>query len=110
MSYADDYLKAKEKGKTTQVTKEIFTWDEEGEQIIGRVLEVSVFTGGKFESKSMQYTIDTDNGIVTTVLGTATDKQLKDKNLVGKVIFIEYGGKIELGDGRQVNRFKVEVW
>lgn len=109
MSYTEDYKKAKEKGKTKQVTTEIFSWDQEGDTVIGKVLKIAVFEGGKWGAGAMQYTIATDKGIITTILGTACDKQLVKLDLIGKVVYIEYGGKINLEDGRQVNRFKVEL-
>jgi len=110
MGYKDDYDKAKGKGKIKTLTSQIVTWEEEGQELVGKVLKVSPFTLGKFETEVDCYLIDTDDGIVTTVLGSATDKQLKEVDPVGQMIYIKYNGKTMLKDGRQVNNFHVEVF
>ena len=110
MSAIDDYQKAKDKGKTKTLTSIIWTWDEEGLILCGKVLEISPFTAGKFETEVNMYKIEQDGIIFTTVLGSATDKQLKDIDPVGQNIYIEYRGKKQLDDGRQINNFHVEVF
>lgn len=110
MSYADDYEKAKSKGKTKTLTRQIFTFEAEGDHLSGKVLKIEPFTEGSFETEVNSYIIETDNGIVTTVLGSATDKQLKSIDPVGQKIYIEYRGKKQLKDGRSVNLYHVEVF
>ena len=110
MSAIDDYQKAKGKGKTKTLTCLIFTWDEEGMVLCGKVLDISPFTEGKFDTEVNMYRIESDGIIYTTVLGSATDKQLKDIDPVGQNIYIEYRGKKQLDDGRQINNFHVEVY
>lgn len=110
MGYEDDYAKSKEKGKAVQVTRQIVIWDEEGQVLTGKVLEVQPFTDGIFETEVAMYIIETDNGIVSTVLGSATDKQLAKIDVRGSRMHIEYKGKRALKDGRAVNIFNVEVF
>lgn len=110
MSVADEYKKAKEKGKTKTLTSLIYTWDEEGQKLIGIVKKVFPFTLGKFDTEVNCYLIDCDGILYTTVLGSATDKQLKEVDPVGNKIYIEYRGKKQLEDGRQINNFHVEVF
>lgn len=108
-AYEKEWDAAEEKGKTVQLTTEIHTWDEEGQIIIGIVKEVSQFTGGIFDTEVNQYLIDTRHGLVSTVLGSATDKQLEETNLTGRKIKIVYRGKKEMKDGKQVNIFDIKV-
>jgi len=110
MGAIEDYQKAKDKGKTKTLTCLIWTWGEEGEILCGKVLAISPFLEGKFDTEVNMYKIDADGIIYTTVLGSATDKQLKDIDPVGQNIYIEYRGKKQLDDGRQINNFHVEVY
>ena len=109
MGYKEDFEKSKDKGKTKVLTTIIYTWESEGQELFGKVLEVKPFVLGKFDTEVDCYLIQTDDGIITTVLGSATDKQLKEVDSVGSMIYIKYGGKKQLDDGRQVNLFHVEV-
>ena len=109
MSYKDEFKKSEAKGKTKTLTFQIYTWEEEGQELYGKVISVSPFTLGKFDTEVDNYVIETDEGIITTVLGSATDKQLKEVDPVGMRIYIQYRGKKNLKDGRQINLFHVEV-
>ncbi|MBA7579844.1 hypothetical protein ES708_21722 [subsurface metagenome] len=76
----------------------------------GDWLKIEPFSEGQFDTEVNSYIIETEGGIVTTVLGSATDKQLSKIDPVGSNIFIEYLGKKTLKDGRSVNLFNVDVW
>ena len=110
MGYKDDYEKAKEKDKVQTLTRQIHTWDEEGQVLIGKCIGIEPFTEGQFDTEVNSYTIETDDGIMTTVLGSATDKQLNKIDPKGRMLAILYRGKKPLADGRSVNLFKVDVW
>lgn len=110
MGHMEEYEKAKEKGKTQRLTRQIFTWGEENEVLVGKLLSIEPFTEGSFDTEVSSYIIETDYGIVTTVLGSATDKQLSKIDPVGRHIMIEYKGKKALADGRSVNLFNVDVY
>ncbi|MBA7551009.1 hypothetical protein ES705_43542 [subsurface metagenome] len=110
MGYKEDYAKAHEKGKTKRLTRQIYTWDEERQVLVGKLLSMEPFTEGTFDTEVKAYIIETDDGVITTVLGSATDKQLSKIDPVGRNIYIEYLGKKELKDGRSVNLFNVDVW
>jgi len=92
-----------------QITSEIHSWEHEGDSIIGKVLEIVPFTLGKFDTEVNQYLIQCGDTIVSTVLGSATDKAIAGKVKPGVIVKIIYGGKKALADGRQVNSFKVFV-
>lgn len=110
MNYQEEYQKAQEKGKLQRLTKNIWTWDEEGQELSGKCLEIAPFTEGQFDTEVNSYSIETDRGIITTVLGSATDKQLAKIDPVGMFIHIVFHGKKVLPDGRSVNQFDVDVW
>ncbi len=110
MSYQDDFEKAVDSGLTTEITRGIQSWDEEGDTILGKVVEIGPFTEGSFDTEVNFYLIDTDDGLISTILGSATDRQMDKLDLMGKLIHIEYRGKKQLADGKQVNNFKVRVW
>lgn len=109
MTYQEQYKQAQSKGKTKQLTVEIWTWDEEGQELIGKVQSIIPFTDGKFDTEVSQYVIETDNGLVSTVLGSATDKQIAGKVREGAIVAILFKGKKELSDKRHVNLFDVVV-
>ena len=110
MNYEEEYAKAKEAEAVTEVTRNIQSWSEEGQTLTGKVVEIGPFNEGTFDTEVNAYLIDTDDGQISTVLGSATDKQLEKLDLMGKLIHIEYRGKKQLADGKQVNHFKIMVW
>jgi len=107
--YAAMYEKAKKEGKLTRPTFRIHTWKEDSAVLIGKVVDVKPFTGGKFEEKANVYLIETVEGKVSCVLGSYTDSQLEGIDLVKKIIRIEFTGKKELEDARSVNNFNVDL-
>ena len=110
MGYREEYEKAKEKSKVEIITRQIVSWEEEGQLLIGQFIRTEPFTEGEFDTEVLSYIIDTDDGIITTVLGSATDKQLEKVDLRNRNICIEYQGKKELGESKRCNLFKVTVW
>lgn len=109
MGYTEDYQKAKEKGKVEQITTIIYKFEAEGDVLVGRVVEIRPFTEGKFDTEVKCYILDTDMGRVSTVLGSATDKQLDKASVKGKIIAITYHGQKDIAGGQSVNLYTVEV-
>lgn len=109
MNYKELMKDARKAKAVDQLTHTITQWTEEGQQIIGRVIDIQPFTGGKFEGSCNQYLIETDDGIISTLLGGATDKQIVDNDISGKVVCITFNGKKILEDNRQINLFTVEI-
>jgi len=108
--YEEMFQKAVDAGKFSEATATIWKPEEEGERLIGVVKKIAPFTEGQFDTEVKMYLIETDNGLVSTVLGSATDKQLDKWDLNGKLIAITYHGKNTLADGRQVNNYQVQVF
>ncbi len=109
MGYKELYAKAVKDNKVKQCTYQIRTWEGEGEYMIGKVVEVCKFTHGEFDTEVLEYHIETDEGLFSTVLGAATDTQLSKLDIVGKVVNIIYGGQKPIKNGKRVNIFNVEV-
>jgi len=107
--YKAMYEKAKKAGKLMRPTYRIHTWKEDSAVLIGRIKEINLFTEGKFEQSANAYLIETDDGLVSCVLGSYTDTQIKDTVKVGSLVAIIFQGKKELEDERKVNMFDVDV-
>lgn len=104
----EDYLKGRNgKPEGDNLVTMIQTWKEEGQYIIGRLKSIDKFEGGNFDSECKQYLFETDDGLVSTVMGAAVDKQLEKCDVIGDILFVEYQGKIALDDGRHVNKFVI---
>lgn len=110
MNYEDAYNEAHEKGQTFALTKQIVTWEDEGQRIIGKVLSIDPFTDGIFEGEVNVYTLETNQGLVTTVLGAATDKQFMKTDPLGLTVAIIFKGKKPLSKGGQCNIFEIEAF
>lgn len=108
-TYAEAYAKAKADGRLTRKTSRIHSWTGESSVLIGKIRAIKPFTGGKFDAEVNAYLIETDEGLISTILGSYTDTQLGEIDLIGKTICIEYCGKKDLEDGRKVNLFNVDV-
>ena len=108
MTYEEMRQKAIEDNQMDQLTIPIHSWKSEGEELIGLVKEIKEFQDSKFETSCKQYIIHTDTGLVSTVLGAASDKQLEKQKILGRVIWIIYKGKGSLDDGRQFNKFEIK--
>ncbi len=109
MGYAEEYMKAKGKGKLDQITTNIYKFTEEGETLCGKLLKIEAFTAGEYDVEVNAYIMETDMGRMSMVLGSATDKQLDKHKLIGKVIAITYHGKKELDGSKHVNLYTIEV-
>ena len=49
MGYAEQYQKAKDKGKLDQITTNIYKFTTEGETLVGEVVKIIPFTAGDFD-------------------------------------------------------------
>ena len=109
VSYDEVFDKASAEGHVQNVATEIITWEKEGQTVTGVVRRIDPFTDGKFDSEALKYTLDTDNGPVSLVLGAATDKRLGGGLVDGALVRIVYRGQKPLEGGQRVNLFTVTV-
>jgi hypothetical protein len=105
------YDKVKEAVKNGEagelLTFNIKKWDESGDFIIGKVVKIEDFQGSKFETICKSYLFDTDQGLISTILGASSDKQLESMDLTNHILYVEYLGQIDLEGGKRCNRFKI---
>jgi len=107
--YKAMYEAAKKTGALKRPTYRIHTWTEDSALLIGRIIGIGKFEGGKFEAEVNCYRIMTDEGTVSCILGTYTDSQLENISLLDQVVCIQYQGQKSLDDGRKVNVFDVDI-
>ena len=103
------YKTHKTKETMQQVSVEFYQWEEEGQVLIGRLIEWEPIESKEYEGTYNRYVFDTDNGLVGVICGTMFDTLIAEKDLKGKVLAVEYQGKRQLEGGRTVNRFKVSI-
>jgi len=108
-SYERKYKEAEKTGKTVQLSHEFYQWEEEGQILIGRLLEFEEVMSKEFEKPYNRYIIDTDDGLQGVICGYVMDSLVANKDLIGKIIAIEYLGQKQLAGDRVVNRFKINV-
>lgn len=90
-----------------RLTFNIKSWNESGDFLVGKVKKIEDFQGSKFETVCKSYLLETDEGLISTVLGASSDKQLEGLDLIGHILYIEYLGQIDLEGGKRCNRFSV---
>jgi hypothetical protein len=107
-TYEDLYKRQTEAGKTLDLDPTFLKLDKAGDYLIGRLMrsdEVKARAGtGSFKV----YVFDTDDGLIKTKLGGATDKQAAAAMKIGSIYRIEFLGKEKLPEGNEVNRWKIE--
>lgn len=114
-TYEQQYKEAKTKGQTQQVSYNISSWDEEGKVLIGRLLKIrkvsSKELGGTFEGEVNKYLFDTDEGLISCICGATVDKLIdgQEDKFINQVMAIEFQGKRQLSQGREVNVFRVDI-
>jgi hypothetical protein len=95
------------KDRAIPLSVDIKTWKESGDYLIGELIDIKPFSGGEFETSCMQYTFKNEDGLVSTILGSSMDKIFEREDYRGRVIHIEYKGKLELDDGKRCNKFQI---
>lgn len=103
------YEEAKRSGRLKRKTYQIHSWGIDGDELIGKILDVRPFEGGKFEGTCNQYLIETSQGNRSFIMGSYTDSQLVDIELKGQLVRIQFLDKKKLDDGRSVNMFDVII-
>jgi len=106
MSYADQLKKAQEKGTLHQLSQNIKQWNQAGDFLLGALIEISEFEDSEYDQPCNKYLFETDDGMVSTVLGAITDKLIND-DFLNKVLFVMFEGKKESRSGRQYNKFLI---
>jgi len=109
MGYRDMYAQAKEDGSAKQVGTKTFKFSDEGEQIIGMLLNVEQVKNKRFKHPVNKYTFETDEGVFSVIMGQAADKIYGPQLAVGDVYAITYDGKVKLARGNNMNSYTIEL-
>ena len=108
-TYVEKYSEARAKGETKTVTPDYVEFKKKGDCVIGLLKGIAVVESSKTGKAYNQYLVMTDNGLVKFALGNATDNELRDIVKRGKVYAFTFKGKEDLGGGRSVNKFLIEL-
>jgi len=106
MSYDSIFDAAENDNLVDEVSCAIHKWETPGDQLTGRLLGFENFDGGNF-GQCIKYLLDTDEGKVSFILGTAADKYMENVT-TGSIIRITYQGTKDISDGKRVNMFNVK--
>ena len=106
--YKEMYEEAVKLDRTVYLSLPIKIWGEPGDTIVGRLLKFKPFRDAN-GAKANQYILETDDDIVSVVLGQYTDQQIESEISHNDVIAITYKGRICLGDGYKFNCFDVVI-
>lgn len=91
------------------ITTQIHQWREEGQTLEGAILKVEPFTEGNFGNCNRYEIMTPDGELVSTILGSATDKSLHDHSIaIDDYVQITFKGVKPLEDGRRVNVFDIK--
>lgn len=100
MMYSEMYERAQREHAVESVNVN-FWKPEKGDHIVGRLAFIEDYQGDNMMEPCKRYTIETDEGAQSVLLGSATDKKLDGKLAEGLIVSIGFGGKIPIKGGRQ---------
>ena len=111
MTFSEKFKKAQEAKKVRDVSFNIFQFKNPGDTLIGELIGFEDFKNPKNPNLGVcqSYKFMTDDGPQSCVLGSAADKVLAETVKVGDLCRITYIDTLDLGDGRSVNRYQIEV-
>jgi len=107
MNYEEMFDRAEQEGRIDFNSIEIVKWEDEGQQLTGELIAIEIFEGNRYNDQCNKYMLRTDSGIVSFILGAATDNRLQDVT-EGMIIRVIYKGQKDLKDGKRVNVFDVK--
>ena len=107
MTYEEQFERAEKEKQVRELSYEIIKWEEEGQEVIGEVIGFETFESGNYETDCLVWKLQTDEGLVSCVLGGVADKRMMDVS-TGDLLQILYRGKKELKEGRRVNIFNIK--
>ena len=107
--YERAYKEAEKAKKTMQLSHEFYQWEEEGQVLIGRLLSFEPTDSKLYEGKYNHYIFDTDDGLMGVICGKVVDNLVEERDLIGRILRIEYQGQRQLDAGKTVNRFRIDI-
>lgn len=107
MNYGKMLREYLEKPNAICLTTEIVRFELPGQTLLGKIVGVKDFEHASNDKPCKQYLIDTTTGRKSFVLGARLDNEISGVELVGKILAVQYNGKVELENGRRVNLFNI---
>ena len=107
MNYGKLLREYLEMPKAVCLTTEIVRFEVPGQTLLGKIVEIKDFEHASNDRPCKQYLIDTTTGRKSFVLGSRLDNEISGVELVGKILAIQYNGKVDLDNGRRLNLFNI---
>jgi len=109
MDYLQMYKEAHEAGELDDLVYELKTDWQEGDMLIGKLIDIKEVHFEETKSTLSGYVLETDTGLIQTVLGAGVDLQGADKFVIGQIYAITYKGKKDISGGKTLNIFRVQL-
>jgi hypothetical protein len=97
-----------EAGGGEDLMTKIHKWDKPGDTIIGVLESHTEFESSKYDQKCNRYTLQTNAGRISVVLGAVVDRSLDVERMIGHTLYIKYMGQELTGTGKKMNVFVVK--
>lgn len=108
MTFQQQYDAAKRNNTLVNTEPKFVKLENEGDSLIGRLMGFDEVQSSQGPGKFNMYVFNTDDGLVKTKFGAATDKMIAKFLQPGHVYFAQFLGQQKLPNGTDVNRFRIE--
>lgn len=105
--YQDIYDDSVENESSKQVGTKTYKFKEVGERVIGMLLNVEQVKNKRFKHAVNKYTFETDEGVLSVILGQAADKIYGPALKPGDVYGITYDGDQKLSRGNTMHQYTI---
>ena len=109
MTYKEALQKAREAHTIQELTPVFVKWEEEGQEIVGRLAARSTVQSRQSGGQYNDYVVHTDEGVIHFACGNQFDEKVGNSLAIGKVYAWTFKGKRDIGKGRRVNDFSCEL-
>lgn len=105
MTYKEMYERSVADATVEKLTPTYFEFRAAGDSLIGEYVSKAEVRSTVSDGTYSQYIFRTDNGVVKFHLGAATDREVRDLLVPGRIYYIEYEGKEKLAGSKSVNKY-----
>lgn len=107
MKYGEMKEAAKKADVMKDLTPNFFEFEKQGDGFVGKFIASAAVDSSLGTGTYNQYLFETDDGMLKCAFGAATDKEVVPLMKVGGIYSVEFVGKVKIGGGKSVNKFKV---
>jgi len=108
MTYKDLYAQAKIAGALATCEPTFVKLEKPGDFLIGKLVNVDEVESAQGPGVFKMYVFQTDDGLIKTKTGSATDRMAGKYLKIGHIYRMEFLGQNKLASGVSVNRFRIE--